>query len=54
MEPKLIKLIIGCLLLIIGITMILQWWPQLVTVFKGSIGLVLALSGLVVLYTLKF
>ena len=33
-------------LLILGVALILKWWPYLAVVFKGAIGVVLALAAL--------
>ncbi|MDO8580096.1 MAG: hypothetical protein Q7S13_01285 [Candidatus Omnitrophota bacterium] len=45
--------VVGSFTLILGITLILLWWPDVITFLKGVIGLGLALSGLFVLYSLK-
>ncbi len=45
--------VLGFVVLIVGIALILSWWPDLVVVFKGSIGFILALAGLLMLYTVK-
>ncbi len=50
---KIVQFLIGFLCLIIGITLILAWWPEVVALFKGFIGMVLALIGLIVLYLVK-
>jgi len=42
-------LIGGSVLLVTGLVLILAWWPRVVDLFKGGIGMVLALTGLVVL-----
>ena len=45
--------LLGCFILILGITLILKWWGDVVTIFKGLLGIGLALAGLLVLYSLK-
>ena len=45
--------VLGFIILIAGIILILAWWPDLVIVFKGTIGFILALAGLLMLYTVK-
>ncbi|MBF0483865.1 MAG: hypothetical protein HQL25_04070 [Candidatus Omnitrophica bacterium] len=42
--------VIGSVVLLGGITLILHWWDALVILCKGSIGFVLALSGMFMLY----
>lgn len=44
---------IGTVLLIGGITLVLIWWPDVVSLFRGFVGMALALAGLVVLYMIK-
>jgi len=45
--------IVGTAMLITGITLILVWWPQVVSLFKGFIPMALAIGGLLVLYFIK-
>lgn len=45
--------VIGLVLLISGVTLILSWWPALIVFLKGIIGIILALSGMGILYTIK-
>jgi len=45
--------LIGSVMLITGITLVLIWWPQVVSLFKGFIGMALAVAGLGVLYFIK-
>ena len=44
---------LGFGMLIIGIALILAWWPDVVRLFRGAVGFVLALAGLLTLYTVK-
>ncbi len=37
-------------ILMIGITLILVWWTDVVSLFKGFLGLAFALAGLIMLY----
>ena len=41
---------LGCVLLITGVTLILVWWQDLVIIFRGVIGFIIALAGLFILY----
>ena len=50
---KFVMFLIGFLILVLGITLILVWWKDVVILFKGAIGIVLALAGLLMLYTLN-
>ncbi|HBG62133.1 MAG: hypothetical protein A2Y03_08785 [Omnitrophica WOR_2 bacterium GWF2_38_59] len=45
--------IIGLFLLILGITLVLSCWSEVVIFFKGIMGMVFAMAGLLVLYTLN-
>lgn len=49
-SKKTIQFLIGGFILVLGITLILLWWPAVVGLFKGALGLGLALAGLVMLY----
>lgn len=51
MAKKSLYAIAGIPLLIVGITLILVWWVDVVSIFRGGIGLALALAGLLVLYS---
>ena len=55
MWRKVIMLITGFAVTILGITLVLQQWESVVLVFKGFIGALLAVAGLVILFaaTLK-
>jgi len=44
---------VGFFILILGVGLILLWWPEAVNLFKGAAGIILALAGLIVLYTVK-
>ena len=45
--------IFGVLFLVIGITLILAWWPHVVNFVKGFSGTVLAVAGLFMIYSVK-
>ena len=45
--------IIGAVLLITGMTLILKNWSEVIIFFKGLIGLVLALTGMIILFFMK-
>ena len=49
---KLIGFPLGFFLMILGATLILMWWGDLVVLVKGSIGFILALAGLFILYAI--
>lgn len=44
---KYIKIIFGLLLILVGLGSYLWWWQELWVLFKGSIGLFVAMIGLV-------
>lgn len=48
MIGKLIKGLIGLVLVGLGAWTIWLWWPQLITLVQGGIGLFLILCGLIV------
>lgn len=50
---NLVKFIIGSAVLVCGITLILVWRQDVIVLFRGVIGMVLALAGLVILYLVK-
>jgi hypothetical protein len=47
MISKAVKVLIGVLLVALGGWTIYLWWPELLTLVKGSLGLVLILAGLI-------
>jgi len=49
----LIKVILGLALVILGVAAVIGWWGSLVEVFKGCIGLLLVLAGLITLAIAK-
>lgn len=49
----LIKVVLGLGFLILGVLTILRWWPQLVEIIKGCIGLFLILAGIITLAIAK-
>ncbi|MBP9853408.1 MAG: hypothetical protein KBD53_00910 [Candidatus Omnitrophica bacterium] len=48
-----VKFLIGCFAVLIGVTFILLWFDDLAVIFRGSVGFIIALGGLLVLYSLK-
>jgi len=48
---KFIRLLTGIVVLLAGVTLILVWWPDVAALFRGFIGMALALAGLLVLYS---
>jgi hypothetical protein len=47
MLGKLLKVIIGLVLVALGAYTIFLWWADLLTLVRGGIGLVLILAGLI-------
>ena len=45
--------IAGIVCLIAGLVMVLAWWPDVVILFKGGGGIVLAITGMVLLASIK-
>ena len=43
----------GGIVLIAGMTLVLIWWTDVVSFFKGFIGMFLAVGGLLLLYMIK-
>jgi hypothetical protein len=57
-EPKkeyktFIRFLVGVVVLLGGVTLILAWWPDVVSLFRGFLGIALALAGLLILYSVK-
>lgn len=50
---RFLMFLVGFFILILGVTLILAWWKDVVILFKGAIGMMLALGGLLALYTLN-
>ena len=50
---RFILFLIGFCILILGVTLILQWWVYLTILFKGIVGVMLALVGLLILAIAK-
>jgi hypothetical protein len=48
MLTKIIKLLIGLAFVALGAWTIYLWWPDLLTIIRGGIGLVLIMIGLIV------
>ena len=48
-----IKFTTGSILLIVGVTLILAWWPDVVRLFRGGLGIAMALVGLFLLYLIN-
>ena len=43
----------GSFLLVLGITLVLVWRHDVAVLFRGAIGMALALAGMLVLYSLN-
>ncbi len=52
-SQKLILYLVGSAILVLGIALVLRFWADVVLVFRAGIGIVLALAGLLVLYSLN-
>ena len=53
MFKKPLQFILGFSFLVLGISLTLTWWSDVVVLFRGAVGMVLALAGLVLLYLMK-
>ena len=42
--------LLGAFILVFGMTLVLVWWESVVDLFKGGVGMLLAVAGLLVLY----
>ena len=51
MQRKVVVFITGFALTALGITVVLQQWEAVVLVFKAFIGVILAVAGLVILFS---
>ena len=49
----LIKVVVGLGLLALGVIAILRWWPELLEIIKGCLGLFLILAGIITLAIAK-
>lgn len=49
MVSKVIKVLIGLILIALGAWTIYLWWGDLLTLIRGGLGLVLILAGLIAL-----
>ena len=47
MVGKLIKVIIGLILIALGAWLIYLWWADLLTLIRGGLGIFLILAGLI-------
>ena len=50
---RILQFLIGMFLLILGVKFILFWWEDLLIVLRGVVGIILALTGLIILYVLN-
>lgn len=46
---KTLKVVVGLLLIAAGVLSYLWWWPDLLTLIKGGLGLFVAFIGLIVI-----
>ena len=42
------KIILGAVFVILGVLGVLRWWPQLLDIVKGAIGITVLLVGLLI------
>ena len=47
---KFLLYLIGGVTLLIGITLTLNWWNDILILFRGTLGILLSLSGMFALY----
>ena len=52
-ESKLALFLSGGMFLVLGLTLVLIWWHDVVSLFRGFIGVLIALGGLMILYMVK-
>ena len=50
---KFLMAAIGGFAAILGVTLILAWWPDVVSLFRGGVGIILAVGGLLAIYSLN-
>ena len=50
---RLVLTVLGIGFLVLGVALILVWWHDVVSLFRGTSGMALALAGLLMLYSLK-
>ena len=50
---RFVLFVVGFFVLILGVTLILVCWKDVVTLFKGASGIILALAGLFMLYAVN-
>ncbi len=50
---KFVLFVVGFFVLVLGITLTLVWWKDVVGLFRGSIGVILSLAGLFALYAIN-
>lgn len=44
---KLVKILVGIILIGIGAYTITLWWPDVLTIVRGGLGLLLVLAGMI-------
>ncbi|MDP2653714.1 MAG: hypothetical protein Q8Q08_06745 [Candidatus Omnitrophota bacterium] len=52
-SSKALLFLIGGCFVILGITLTLVWWNDVVLIFRGLIGILIAVGGMLVLYMVK-
>ena len=52
-SSKALLAVCGGVVLVFGITLVLVWWQDVASLFRGFIGMALALGGMLLLYMMK-
>ena len=50
---KMFFFILGGAILVLGIALVLSWWVYVEIIFKGAVGVLLALAGMLILFLAK-
>ena len=52
-SKKAIMAALGVFILLLGVSLVLTWWRDVAILFRGAVGMILAVAGLLVLYSMK-
>ena len=50
---KFLLFLCGNVVLVLGVMLILTWWQDVVILFRGAVGIIFALAGMLTLYILS-
>ncbi len=50
---KFVLFVAGIFILVLGITLVLLWWTDVMILCKGAVGMMLALAGLFMVYAVS-